>query len=124
MEEIKLFNELNFLKNEIEKDLTVLSTLQCDMMLKDINEKNRELSEKLRSSQNELEFKIDELKKEIFGLEKKLEKKEKILSEREEQIRRINDNLKLTIEENQRLNWNNCELKGKFMLYSIKNFPI
>ena len=116
MEEFKLFNELNFLKNEIEKDLTVLNTLQCDMMLKDAHEKNRELTEKLRSSHNELEFKIDELKKEISGLEKKLEKKEKILTEKEEQIRGINDNLKLTIEENQRLNWNNCELKGKVLL--------
>ena len=124
MEEIKLFNELNFLKNEIEKDLTVLSTLQCDMMLKDAHEKNRELSEKFRSTQNELEFKIEELKKEISGLEKKLEKKEKILSERDEQILGMNDNLKLTIEENQRLNLNFRELKGKFLLYSIKFFPI
>ncbi len=117
MEEIKLFNQLNFLKNEIEKDLSVLNTLQCDLMLKDVYEKNRTMCEKLTCSQNEFEVKIEEFKNENLRLEKELEKKANFIFDKESQIKRLNENIKDILEENKRINLNNCDLKSNGFIY-------
>lgn len=113
MEEIKLFDELNFIKNEIEKDLNNLDKIQNDLKIRVVYDNNKELSDRVCMLTNDYNLKISELKNHNLSLEKEIVKVNSNLGEKDKEIIQMKENMKNLIEENKNLLTSLNKIKSK-----------
>src|SRR5690349_20401882 len=112
MEEIKLFEDLNFIKNEIEKDLNTLEKIQTDLKLRVVYDNNKELSDRVYILTNDYNARINELKNENSSLEKEISKLNNQLNDKHTEVLKIKENMKNLIEENKNLMSSLNNIKG------------
>lgn len=55
MEELRLFQELNLIKSNIDNDLSIIKNLEYDSKIKSINQYNKQLYNKLNNQENIIE---------------------------------------------------------------------
>ena len=112
MEEIKLFDELNFIKYEIEKDLNTLEKIENHLKLKIVYDNNKELSDRVFNLTNDYNNRINELKCHNTYLERDHSKINEILNDKDKEISRLKLGMKDIIDENKNLQISLSRLKG------------
>jgi hypothetical protein len=119
MEEIKLFYELYSIKNEIERDLSVINKLECDVKMKSILDKNRELDDEMLLIKKGFDLEIQDKKSEILRLRNEIETRDEIIEDQDSRIKKLNESLKDMIDENKRMNVEFNNLRGilLFVIY-------
>jgi hypothetical protein len=116
MDEIKLFDEINKIKFEIEKDLITVEKLQSHLNLKSIYENNKNLNTKLISLSSDFNININELKAKNGYLEKEVFRLNDSIVMKDKEIFQLkNNNLKI-IEENEILDSNLNIFKSIYLI--------
>ena len=98
MEDIKLIYELNFIKNEIEKDINVINKLENDLKLRDIYHNNKDLSNTIASLTDDYNLRLNELKNKNILLEKGLYKLSDQLEDKEKEENNIKEGFNTYLE--------------------------
>ena len=116
MEENKLFNELHFIKYQIQNDLNILKNLQNDLKLKNMNEINKNLSETICLVKSEYQMNLEKVDKENLNYVQEFARQGNIIVEKENQIKILNEKLTDFAEENKMMNFKYVELKSNLLI--------
>ena len=92
-----------------------MNTLNCDLKIKSVLERNSKLSEDIANLKNEFEVIKEEKVKEKLCLMQELERKDNIIEKKDSQSSKLNENLKNFVEENKRLNVENVNLRSRII---------
>ena len=116
MEENKLFNELYFIKYQIQNDLNILKNLQNDLKLKNLNEANKNLLETICLVKSEYQINLEKVEKENLNYVQEVAHQGNIIVEKENQIKILKEKLSDFAEENKIINFKFVELKSNLLI--------
>jgi hypothetical protein len=116
MEENKLFNELYFIKYQIQNDLNILKNLQNDLKLKNMNDTNKNLLETICLVKSEYQMNLEKVEKENLNYIEELAHQGNIIVEKENQIKILKEKLSDFAEENKIMNFKFVELKSNLLI--------
>jgi hypothetical protein len=113
MNEFRIFNELNSIKNEIEKDMNILEKLENEIRIKTVYENNKDLSDTIFNMNKEFKDKIYVLKDNNLNMEKEIKYYKNTISEKDNIIENNLAFVKSLKDENNNLSQYIHKLKSK-----------
>jgi ribosomal protein S3 len=121
MEAFNLFNQLNYIKNEIDEDLGRLRILQKDLQLRSVNDNNKELEDRVRLLDSEYFRRDEESKKIRDELKIQVIRCEEVIGNKDREIYLLNEKMKELMQDNKVFEINLNTLKSKIKLNFFKN---
>jgi ribosomal protein S3 len=121
MEAFNLFNQLNYIKNEIDEDLGRLRILQKDLQLRSVSDNNKELEDRVRLLDSEYFRRDEESKKIRDELKIQVIRCEEVIGDKDREIYLLNEKMKELMQDNKVFEINLNTLKSKIKLNFFKN---
>lgn len=120
MEEINLFHELNKIKIEIDKDLSIIDMLEYELKLKTNNHTNKELQIRINKINEHFGTQCEQLKNENYKFKTEIEKLNELCFEKDNLIQKLNTNLNVAHKEGKNLEIYLKAIKGKIAFFNFR----